>query len=181
MKFLRVLKNSDNMKKNLSRDIEQFDDLFYALQLLKTLDVSKLKATVRTLRNDQIMRNRLVHSINNERFSQNSSQKKLDEKKIELIGILPAVLSSEQYFPSNVNLASFVKDNIGITIGTPDKRSRAEIIGIAITSINKMDVKRLDRFKQALVKVSERMDKSAVKNNFFLEWEKVIKEMEFKR
>lgn len=113
-------------------------------------------------------RNRSAHLTNNERLRQ--------DKEL-LIGKLPTVLLSTEYFPNNESLVRFSENSLKILL-PKGHRSKKEIIGIVVTEIAKLDSKKITEFMNILDRVMEHKPKG--EQNFFEEWEKVIKDIRFR-
>ncbi len=77
-----------------------------------------------------------------------------DNRKTELIGMLPYVLIDKNKFPSNSDIYRLAKNSLDLEISRWDKRSRDELIGILISQIA--------------------MKKEADLENFFNAWKKFI-------
>jgi hypothetical protein len=100
--------------------------------------------------------------------------KKEDAKKL-LIGELPTVLLSTEFFPSNKHLIEFANKSLNLPISLSRKRSRREIIGIIITEVEKLDLRKIEAFRKTLGIVLEKKPKSST--DFFDFWEKTIRSM----
>lgn len=54
-----------------------------------------------------------------------------------LVGILPEFFTNTQLFPTNADIEQFAREILGIKIVNYDKKSRTEIIGVIVCSIDK--------------------------------------------
>ena len=101
------------------------------------------------------------------------AEKRQDIKKL-LIGELPTVLLSTEFFPGNKFLIDFAKKSLNLPI--PQRgRSRREIIGIIITEVEKLDLHKIDAFRKTLNIVLEKQPRSST--DFFDFWDKTIRSM----
>jgi len=98
-----------------------------------------------------------------------------DKDKQQLIGILPYVLLDKKYFPTNNLLVIFAKKNLQINIRNPEKKSRDELLGSIIVQVVKKDPKQIRMFSNALKRIIGK-EKSGKVEDFFWEWDKIIKE-----
>lgn len=100
-----------------------------------------------------------------------------NQNKSFLIGSLPTLFLSKDFFPSNDDIIDFVNINIpSLKLKTADKRSRPDMIGRIICSIAELDDKELHSFTESLKKMITRIDNNELKTNtdFFSEWNSVI-------
>ena len=100
-------------------------------------------------------------------------EKREDIKRL-LIGELPTVLLSTELFPSNKFLIDFAKKSLNLPVPRRG-RSRREIIGIIITEVEKLDLRKIEAFRKTLNIVLEKQPKSST--DFFDFWEKTIRTM----
>ncbi|XXM72671.1 hypothetical protein ACQ0QQ_01885 [Lysinibacillus sphaericus] len=101
-----------------------------------------------------------------------------NQNKSFLIGCLPSLFLSKDFFPTNEEIINFVNINIpSLNLKAADKRSRPDMIGRIVCSISELDDKELDNFTKSLKKVIVRIDNNEVVSNkdFFSEWDSVIK------
>jgi len=75
--------------------------------------------------------------------------KSINEKKIELIGILPSILVDKQKFPTNKDLIKFAEKSLNFYFPKGNK-SRSEIVGIIIDEISRKSDKDIELFLKAL-------------------------------
>jgi len=105
-------------------------------------------------------------------------KRKTEKDKLDVIGSLPFLLLNKKYFPTTESLLKFAEsNNLNIPKG---HKSRAELLGIIITNVAKLDKIKLEEFKRALDKMLKKAETKNI-DNFFLEWEKTIREIEFNR
>lgn len=100
-----------------------------------------------------------------------------NRNKSFLIGCLPTLFLSKDFFPTNDDIISFVNTNIpSLNLKSTDKRSRPDMIGRIVCSISELDDKELDNFTKSLKKIVNRIDNNEVISNkdFFSEWNSVI-------
>lgn len=105
-------------------------------------------------------------------------RKQGEKAKNEIIGGLPRVFLSKNYFSKNLDIDAFAKRHLGIQIPQPNKKSRPELIGIVVTKVAEMKPDELYNFNKVLNKVLARVDEGKV-DDFFLEWEKAIQNLKF--
>jgi hypothetical protein len=126
------------------------------------------------------LRNILAHSTPQTQLTNNNVHSLLkegskDKDKQQLVGMLPYVLLDKKYFPTNDLLALFAKNNLKITIRHYEKRSRNEILGTIIAEVVEKEPEQIALFIKALNKILGK-DKKGEVSNFFLEWDRVIRE-----
>lgn len=78
-----------------------------------------------------------------------------EDKKTELIGILPSVLIDKNKFPTNESIVKLAEKSLGLKISNWRKKSRNEIIGILVAKIAEKDVSELDIFIEAWKEFTE--------------------------
>jgi len=152
-------------KKKYSRD-ETIQLIDYLLKIKKT-DLKNIRAIL--LDTDEGALNKRYYVY---------MKKETKKDKLEVIGSLPFLLLNKKYFPTTESLLKFAQSN-NITMPRGHK-SRAELLGIIITSVAKLDKVRLREFREALNKMLKKVETKNI-DNFFLEWEKTIRDMEFNR
>jgi len=97
-----------------------------------------------------------------------------------LIGILPSMLMSEKYFPSNEDINIFSKKNLGIRIPQADKKSRPDLIGRIVAELAKMDEEEIQTFRRTLDLALEKT-KWVNEDDFYEKWSNLIKNMRLKK
>lgn len=65
-------------------------------------------------------------------------KRRLGNEKLYLVGVLPTFLNDFDIFPKNEDVARFSEDILKVFINRYDKRSRYEIIGSIILSVNSL-------------------------------------------
>jgi len=100
---------------------------------------------------------------------------KINKDKKELIGNLPIILMNLDYFKTNQQLAKFA-ESLNLKITNWQKRSRDEIIGRIIIEVSKFDYDRIYKLNSILNKLLGKVE-SGKMNDFFLEWDSVIKQI----
>ena len=96
-----------------------------------------------------------------------------NQNKSFLIGCLPSLFLSKDFFPTNEEIINFVNINIpSLKLKAADKRSRPDMIGRIVCSISELDDNELGSFTNSLKKIIVRIDNNEVKSNkdFFSEW-----------
>ncbi|AJH25970.1 MULTISPECIES: hypothetical protein [Bacillus amyloliquefaciens group] len=100
-----------------------------------------------------------------------------NQNKSFLIGCLPSLFLSKDFFPTNEEIINFVNINIpSLKLKAADKRSRPDMIGRIVCSISELDDNELGSFTNSLKKIIVRIDNNEVISNkdFFSEWNSVI-------
>ncbi|MGM0900465.1 MAG: hypothetical protein ACQEXB_05050 [Bacillota bacterium] len=100
-----------------------------------------------------------------------------NQNKSFLIGCLPNLFLSKDFFPTNEDIIRFVHINIpSLGLKAASKRSRPDMIGRIICSISELDDKELSNFTKSLKKIVNRINNNEVITNsdFFSEWNSVI-------
>ena len=92
-----------------------------------------------------------------------------------LIGTIPFLLLNQQIFEKNQDIAEFAK-KLSISIPSPEKKKREDIIGRIVSSIAKFDTRRITELNLA-IRSLKKSDIKKGKSNFFKDWENAIKEM----
>lgn len=167
--------------------LDQVKSFERSLQQIQT-NISTLERQLRDLRvmldrtesQFEEFRNALAHNRSYQEDKQTSlglystSQEK---DKVSLIGKLPSALLSMNYFPNNEALVKFSEESLGITM-PKGHRSRKEIIGIIVIEVAKLNPQKITQFINVLDRVLKR--KPEGEKSFFEEWDKVIREMQFR-
>jgi len=154
-------------KKKYSQD--EMIQLIDCLLKIKKTDLKNLKAILLNTNEGTLNKNKKYYMY---------MKRKTEKDKLDVIGSLPFLLLNKKYFPTTESLLKFAQSN-NITIPRGHK-SRAELLGIIITSVAKLDKVRLGEFREALDKMLRKVETKDI-DNFFLEWEKTIRDMEFNR
>ena len=108
--------------KDLKRLINFLEEFSWISKKYNSIDIQKITKDIRGLEQDD-SDNKLFYNI-----------KYKNQEKIFLIGCLPSLLMDRELFVKNKDLSDFAKI-IGVDINLPEKRSRDEIIGKIICSI----------------------------------------------
>lgn len=110
------------------------------------------------------------------------SNKKLGDKSF-LIGCLPSLLMDRELFVKNKDLADFAK-LMGIDVRFPEKRSRDEIIGTIICSLqdesNEMKIIDICNFINELISNEKLIENIKIEKKIFNEnydWNRVIRHL----
>jgi hypothetical protein len=82
-----------------------------------------------------------------------------NDKKTELIGLLPIALTDRKKFPKNSDIAKLAENSLNLTILNWGKRSRNEMIGVLISKVVEKSENELDLFFDAWKKFTS-MDES---------------------
>lgn len=105
--------------------------------------------------------------------NQKSSGRKDDLE--ELIGSLPFLLLNEKIFEKNLDIARFA-EKLGIDIPSPEKKKKEDIIGRIISSVSKFNKSKISELNFIISDLNH-IKKSNSKNNFFIDWEDAIKDI----
>ena len=136
---------------------------------LLRIDRTKLRNLQMVLKEMEKERNYLAH--NQKKTLPGAS----DSEKQQLIGTLPFVLLNKEYFPNNDALIAFAKNALDVKVPGGPKKSRNDIIGNIIAEVANKDRNQINMFTDVLNKIIKKEKKGPIKN-FFLEWDKVIRE-----
>lgn len=158
--------------KNLSMKLENL------MWTLRDLNPNVLKDAVNvineTIKNDNehFYSNEKTNIINNKVISRKNPNKGV------LIGVLPRLLQNKDLFPQNEDIYDFAREALNLIISRYEKRSRYELIGILICTINELDEDDLSYLVTALDKIiddGEELNKVVIdkKNNSF-SWNEAI-------
>jgi hypothetical protein len=108
--------------------------IYMTLDLLESINKTSIQknsfVNVDKTEIDQI-KNELFNLMNNSDKEDTTS----DGKKKKLIGTLPYVLMDTTKFPSNKSIAKLAEVSLNYKISLPEKRGRAEMIGMIIGKI----------------------------------------------
>ena len=104
---------------------------------------------------------------------QKSSGRKDDLE--ELIGSLPFLLLNEKIFEKNLDIARFA-EKLGIDIPSPEKKKKEDIIGRVISAVSKFNKNKISELNIIIGELNH-TKKSNSKNNFFMDWEDAIKDI----
>lgn len=149
-------------------DDKKYEQIQALVDTILRIDRNDLKQ----LRN---MLNKIQHPITTKDYDLTLEESSKDKDKQQLIGVLPYVLLDKKYFPTNNLLVIFAKRNLQINLKNPEKKSRDEILGSIIVQVVKKDPKQIRMFYNALKQIIGK-EKSGKVEDFFWEWDKVIKE-----
>lgn len=100
-----------------------------------------------------------------------------NQNKAFLIGCLPNLFLSKTFFPTNDDIAQFVKTNIpklASEMRRADKLSRTDLIGKIVCSIDELDDFELETLTAGLKKILKLIDNNETISDFFGEWNRVI-------
>lgn len=111
------------------------------------------------------------------KLNQNKNQKSSGRKDDleELIGSLPFLLLNEKIFEKNLDIARFA-EKLGIEIPSPEKKKKEDIIGRVISSVSKFNKSKISELNSIISELNH-TKKSNSKNNFFMDWEDAIKDI----
>jgi hypothetical protein len=105
------------------------------------------------------------------------STERTEDSRTQLIGKLPMILLSTEYFPDNETLIGFSEKSLGLAM-PKGHRSKKEIMGIIITEVVRLRPQKIEEFSRIIDQVMGKKPKG--KKSFFEEWDKAIKEMRFR-
>lgn len=108
----------------------------------------------------------------------NKMKNKISNKKENLenlIGTIPSFLLNIEIFEKNQDIADFAK-KLDVFIPSPEKKNREDIIGRIVSAISKFDNRKISDLSIA-VQEMKKSDLKKGKNNFFLDWENAISQM----
>lgn len=167
------MKNNDikNLK-NLSMKLENL------LWTLKELNPNVLKDALNVINNTIKYDSEHYYSIDNSNVANNEIISRKNPNKDVLIGVLPRLLQNKELFPQNEDIYDFARAALNLNISRYEKRSRYELIGMLICTINELDEEKLSYLVTALDKViddGEELNKIVIdkKNNSF-SWNEAI-------
>ncbi|MDM5114285.1 hypothetical protein [Aeromonas salmonicida] len=167
------MKNNDikNLK-NLSMKLENL------LWTLKELNPNVLKDALNVINNTIKYDSEHYYSIDNSNVANNEIISRKNPNKGVLIGVLPRLLQNKELFPQNEDIYDFARAALNLNISRYEKRSRYELIGMLICTINELDEEKLSYLVTALDKViddGEELNKIVIdkKNNSF-SWNEAI-------
>jgi len=160
-------------------NLNEFRDVLFILRdrihrltiLLREMDIS-LKDIEKEIRYSKMLLDEI-----REKIPVMKNEKERD--KFSLIGKLPMVLLSKEYFPDNKALIDFARESLELPVSIRRKRSRREIIGVIITEVASLDSKKISEFRKILDEVLSK--RPTTRESFFKEWEKAIKSLKFQR
>lgn len=167
------MNDSDNetIARKQNRIIRQLDELNFALEPFYRIDFERLHDTQSKIRE---LRNEITHyipSMGLERFDDIATSK----DKVNLIGILPMMLLSEDLFPRHKDLIDFSANILGVHVRHLNRPSRTRIIGEIIAQIAKLpslEIELISKKIQSFIR-----DSKIRKTNFFLGWDSAIRQM----
>ncbi|WP_111900153.1 hypothetical protein [Aeromonas veronii] len=167
------MKNTDikNLK-NLSMKLEKL------MWTLRDLNPNVLKDAVNVINDtikydsDRFNSGEKIDAIGNKVISRKNPNKGV------LIGVLPRLLQNKDLFPQNEDIYDFARAALNLNISRYEKRSRYELIGMLICTINELDEDDLSYLVTALDKIiddGEELNKVVIdkKNNSF-SWNEAI-------
>lgn len=148
------------------------------IELLAEIPPEELKEMVYIL---QEQRNRTFHpsqSTFNYRKYSVGGRIRIDKEKKELVGSVPYILTHKEYFPNNESLVLFARQ-IGIIIPSWRKKKKDEILGRIITELIKLPADKIRKFNQVISTILNKAESGSI-DNFFSEWDRAIKQMNFR-
>ncbi|WAF78924.1 hypothetical protein [Aeromonas dhakensis] len=167
------MKNNDikNLK-SLSMKLENL------LWTLRELNPNVLKDALNVINNTIKYDSEHYYSIDNSNVANNEIISRKNPNKGVLIGVLPRLLQNKELFPQNEDIYDFARAALNLNISRYEKRSRYELIGMLICTINELDEEKLSYLVTALDKViddGEELNKIVIdkKNNSF-SWNEAI-------
>ena len=150
------------------------DDVIHLIDYLIKVKKSDLKRIKNILLNTQFPEDSFYKII----YHRDIIKRRANKYKLDVIGSLPFLLLNKKYFPTTESLLKFAKTS-GIHIPKGHK-SRAEILGIIITNVAKLDEDSMSQFREALNQMLQKTETKEI-DNFFLEWEKTIRSIKFEK
>ncbi|MEL3914233.1 MULTISPECIES: hypothetical protein [Aeromonas] len=158
--------------KNLSMKLENL------MWTLRDLNPNVLKDAVNVINetikydSEHFYSNEKTNIINNKAISRKNPNKGV------LIGVLPRLLQNKDLFPQNEDIYDFAREALNLIISRYEKRSRYELIGMLICTINELDEDDLSYLVTALDKIiddGEELNKVVIdkKSNSF-SWNEAI-------
>ncbi|MCO4208537.1 hypothetical protein M2R29_11330 [Aeromonas hydrophila] len=148
------------------------------LWTLRELNPNVLKDALNVINNTIKYDSEHYYSIDNSNVTNNEIISRKNPNKGVLIGVLPRLLQNKELFPQNEDIYDFARAALNLNISRYEKRSRYELIGMLICTINELDEEKLSYLVTALDKViddGEELNKIVIdkKNNSF-SWNEAI-------
>ncbi|MFM4913072.1 hypothetical protein ACEUCI_06100 [Aeromonas dhakensis] len=148
------------------------------LWTLRELNPNVLKDALNVINNTIKYDSEHYYSIDNSNVANNEIISRKNPNKGVLIGVLPRLLQNKELFPQNEDIYDFARAALNLNISRYEKRSRYELIGMLICTINELDEEKLSYLVTALDKViddGEELNKIVIdkKNNSF-SWNEAI-------
>lgn len=167
------MKNNDiKSLKNLSMKLENL------LWTLKELNPNVLKDALNVINDTIKYDSEQFYSIEKTNITNSKATSRKNPNKGVLIGVLPRLLQNKELFPQNEDIYDFARAALNLNISRYEKRSRYELIGMLICTINELDEENLSYLVTALDKIiddGEELNKVVIdkKNNSF-SWNEAI-------
>lgn len=127
----------------------------------------------------RLERNRLAHRL--PESTTVSSEKRTEELKTQLLGRLTTLLLRKDYFAANKDLVDFARNHLTIKIPRWQRQSRSEILGIIIENVYSLESDKIRQFYDTASAIKKKEETSGKIGNIFLEWEKTIRQLKFRR
>jgi len=99
--------------------------------------------------------------------------------KFDLIGFLPSIFLERDRFPTNTDISNFTRRYLGLDIPQPEKKSRPDLVGRIVAEIYVMEPSKLENFLRGVEPLMGRLKEGKV-SDFFVEWDEVIRNLEFR-
>ena len=153
-------------------------DIVEMLEVISRLDKRRINKLIYFIERNW---NNLNEDINviNKKNEFHKIDKTIDSKKIDIIGGLPFLLLSKKYFNTTNDIKNFSIKYLNFKIPKGNK-SRPEIIGIIVTHVVGLPKSDTEEFRSVLNEVIYRAQKGTI-SDVFLEWEKTIKSLKFRK
>ena len=145
--------SAKNNKKSNNRAVETdkmlvfIEDLCWLLDSNKNIDFKKASTAIK-----ELMRLNVSNAFDSNNAVQN-------EAMSHLIGILPTLLKDETLFPSNSRINQFATQVLQLEISRWEKRSRFEIIGLIVCSVEETNQDRLATLTDWITKLLENKER----------------------
>lgn len=149
--------------------LDYLNELGYALEPFYRIDFDKLKNIKRLVKD-------LEQEFSQYRFPTSFKTVAGHNKRVDLVGLLPLMLMSEEMFPTHKSLIDFSGNVLGIELKRLTRPSRTRIVGEILLEVAKLPAKDLDKI---LAKLQEIIRNKMVhaKSDFFMEWDSAIRRM----
>ena len=150
-------------------------------KLIQTANfIEELSWLLKTNRNINIEETvRLLREFYNTSRDSITPQTNFENKRKELLGVLPFLFQDKELFRRNLDIVDFAESLFKIKISRPEKRVRYELIGIIITEVTKIEKdSNLNHIIDALSVISSDVNKlrnlKKAKKGIDFSWNKTI-------
>lgn len=159
----------DNSIRKQQRITNYLNELNFALEPLYRFDFKRLEKLREIIKD-------LEKEVKQSGFPENMETVTGEYERINLIGLLPLMLTSRELFPNHKSLIEFSKNVLSIRLKDFGRPARTRIVGEILTEVAKLPK---GETKEMLEKLHSFIRNKIVHGgeSFFIEWDSTIRRM----